>query len=130
MKLLLASRQSFMNTIGTNCNNGFVKLYNGTKPANPDTALSGNTLLATLTFGATAFGSADANGVITANAITSEINAPATGTVTFARLFQSDATTVVLDLTTTELALDSLSIVAGTGSIGLNSLVLTFGVGS
>ena len=29
---------------------GTIKIYSGTQPANADTALSGNTLLATLTF--------------------------------------------------------------------------------
>ena len=33
--------------------NGYLRLYNGTKPATADTALSGNTLLAELRFNAT-----------------------------------------------------------------------------
>src|SRR5438067_5227002 len=76
-------------------NSGLMKIYSGTRPTDPDTALSGNTLLATLTFSATAFG-ASVNGVATANAITSGTIA-ATGTASFARLFKSDGTTVVID---------------------------------
>jgi hypothetical protein len=62
---------------------------------NANTAISGNTLLATLTFGTTAFGSSSA-GVITANAITSG-TAVATGTATFARFYESDGVTVICD---------------------------------
>ncbi|MGH7716807.1 MAG: hypothetical protein ACREML_12515, partial [Vulcanimicrobiaceae bacterium] len=76
------------------CNSGTITIYSGTQPVNANTGLSGNTLLVTLTFGATAFGSAAAGGVITANTITSG-TAVATGTATFARLLKSDGTTVV-----------------------------------
>jgi hypothetical protein len=76
--------------------NGYIKIYSGTKPATADTALSGNTLLATLRFGATAFGSA-VNGVLTANAITADTDAAATGTASFFRCFKSDGTTALLD---------------------------------
>ena len=49
-------------------NNGYLRIYSGTQPATADTALSSNTLLAELRFGATAFGAAS-NGVATANSI-------------------------------------------------------------
>lgn len=84
------------NTLGTQCNSGTINFYTGTQPANANTALSGNTLLATLTFGNPAFGSAAAGGVITANAITSG-TAVATGTATFARILESNGTTVIMD---------------------------------
>jgi hypothetical protein len=76
-------------------NSGYLRLYTGTQPANANAALSGNTLLATLRFNATAF--ANVNGVLTANAITSDTNAAATGTATFFRAFESDGTTVLMD---------------------------------
>ncbi len=76
------------------CNNGSVKLYAGTMPTNADTALSGNTLLATCTFGATAFGAAVA-GVATANAIANDTSADATATVSFFRAVKADGTTCV-----------------------------------
>lgn len=78
-------------------NNGYIRIYSGTRPATADTALSGNTLLAEPRFGATAFASAVA-GVATANAITDDSTADATGTATFARLLKSDGTTAVEDL--------------------------------
>ena len=76
------------------CNSGFLRIYSGTKPATADTALSGNTLLAEMTFAATAFG-ASASGTKTANAIGAAADAPATGTATFFRAFKSDGVTVV-----------------------------------
>lgn len=50
-----------------------------------------STLLATLTFSATAFGAA-ASGVCTAASITGDASADATGTAAVARVAQSDAT--------------------------------------
>jgi hypothetical protein len=75
-------------------NNGTLRLYNGTIPTNARTALSGNTLLAQGTFGATAFpASSGANGgSSTSNAITGA-NATASGTPTFARAYNVDGTT-------------------------------------
>ena len=78
------------------CNSGTINIYDGTQPATADTAISGNTLGVTLTFGSTAFGSA-VSGLITANAITSGV-AVATITPTWARIFKSDGTTVVMDV--------------------------------
>lgn len=81
---------------GALANSGKLRLYSGTKPATADTALSGNTLLAELTMNATAFGAA-VSGVLTANAITPDSSADASGTATFFRLFKSDGTTALLD---------------------------------
>ena len=66
---------------------GTLLFYSGTPPATVDTALSGNTLLATLTFSATAFGAATtaSPSVATANAISDDNSADATGDATFAR---------------------------------------------
>lgn len=83
-------------TLATLCNSGLIKVYDGVQPATADTALSGNTLGVTLTFGATAFPAAS-GGVLTANAITSG-TAVASITPTFARIFKSDGTTVVMDV--------------------------------
>lgn len=76
--------------------NGYLRIYSGTRPANADTALSGNTLLAELRFANPAAGAAS-GGVITFSAITSDSSANATGTATFYRAFQSDGSTVVVD---------------------------------
>lgn len=77
-------------------NNGYLRIYSGTQPANANTALSGNTLLAELRFSATA-APATSGGVITFNAITADASADNTGTATFFRAFKSDGTSVVMD---------------------------------
>lgn len=103
------------NAIGPLLNSGTIKIYDGTQPATADTAITTQNLLATLTFGATAFGSASA-GVITANAITSG-TAGATGTATWFRALKSDGTTVVFDgsvgTASADLVLGTVSIVSG-----------------
>jgi len=101
--------------LGLLCNSGTINLYSGAQPANANTALSGNTLLATLTFASSAFNAPNA-GVITADLIASAV-AVATGTATFARLLKSDGTTVIMDVTvgTTNagLTLNTTAIVQG-----------------
>ena len=84
-----------LDTVLNNLNGGTIKLYTGTQPANCDTAVSSQTLLASLALSATAFAAASA-GVKTANAITSA-TAGATGTATWFRAFKSDGTTAVID---------------------------------
>lgn len=115
------------NVLGPLMNSGTINIYSGTQPANANTGLSGNTLLATLTFSSTAFGSAASGGVITANTITSG-TAVATGTATFARILKSDGTTVVLDGATGTsgafINLNTVSIVSG-GLVSISSLTLT-----
>jgi len=110
-------------------NSGFLRIYSGTRPATPDTALSGNTLLAELTFGATAFAAAT-GGTKTANAIGSDTSADATGTATFFRAFKSDGTTAVVDGTVgtsgTDAIINSTSIVSAT-TVACTSMVITAG---
>lgn len=114
------------NALAPLLNSGFIEIFTGTQPVNANTALSGNTLLATLTFGSTAWGSSAA-GVITANAITSG-TAVATGTATFARLYKSDGTTVVGDCTVgtsgAGININTVSIVSG-GLVSCTSLTWT-----
>jgi len=92
MQYAVATRNLRLDQTWDQANSGKIKIYSGTMPVDADTALSGNTLLATLTFGATAFSAASA-GVKTANAITQESDAPATGTATFFRVTNSAGTT-------------------------------------
>ena len=84
------------NALATLCNSGLIRIYDGVQPATADTAVSGNTLGVTLTFGATAFPSA-VSGLLTATAITSG-TAVADITPTWARIVKSDTTTVVMDV--------------------------------
>jgi len=72
---------------------GTLKLYSGTQPATGDTALSGNTLLATLTFADPAAPAAAA-GTLTFSTITEDSAADAAATATFARILDSDGNAV------------------------------------
>lgn len=62
-----------------------IKLYSGTQPANANTALSGNTLLATFTLDNPAFGAAS-GGIITMAGTPRSTTGVAAGTATFFRL--------------------------------------------
>ena len=96
-------------------NNGTYRLYNGTAPTNARTALSGNTLLAQGTFGATAFPAASgaSGGSSTSNAITGA-NASASGTPTFARFYNTDGTTCEVQLTVgTEVTVSPAALTSG-----------------
>lgn len=100
-----------------------IRLYDGTQPANANTAIVAQTLLVSLTI-AGGFGT-DSNGTITLGAVTSG-TAVASGTASFFRIVKSDGTTVVMDgsvgtsgsdlnlNTTTVASAQTVSITAGT----------------
>jgi hypothetical protein len=71
-----------------------IRLYDGTQPANANTAISTQVLLVSLTISG-AFGT-DSNGTITLGTVTNG-TAVASSTATFFRIFKSDGTTVVMD---------------------------------
>ncbi len=104
---------------------GTIKIYDGTQPATPATAITTQNLLVTLTFNATAFGVSSA-GVATANAIVSG-TAGATGTPAWARL-ASGAGTAVMDMTVgtsgTDIVLSSGTINSG-NTVSISSFTLT-----
>lgn len=77
-------------------NNGYLRIYDGAQPTDADTAIGAQVLLAELRFAATGIATS-VNGVLTANAITSDSSANATGTAAWYRCFQSDGTTVICD---------------------------------
>lgn len=96
-------------------NSGFLDIYDGTQPATADTAVGAQVKLARLTFGNPAFG-AGAAGVATANAITQDTSADATGTATWFRAVKSDGTAVLdgsVGTATSNLILNSVAISAG-----------------
>lgn len=110
-KVSILARNAEADALGALANSGVIRIYDGTQPANADTAVSGQTLLVTLTFGATAFGAAS-GGVITANAITPG-TVIANSTPTWCRILKSDGTTVLFD-----------------GSVGTSASNLIFAVAS
>jgi hypothetical protein len=97
-------------------NNGYLRIYDGTQPTTADTAIGAQVLLAELRFSATAFGAAVA-GVATANAITQDSSANASGTATWYRALGSDGTSVVEDgsvgTSSANLVLNSVAISSG-----------------
>lgn len=125
-----ATRNARMNEVTADIDAGTagkLRIYNGTRPATGGTA---TTLLAELTLSVTSFGAASA-GVITANAITQDSSANATGTATWFRITTS-AGAAVLDgsvgVTSSgeDLELNSVSI--GIGNIvDVTSLTITEG---
>ena len=105
---------------------GTIKLYTATIPTNADTALGAQTLLATLTFNATAFGAAS-SGVATANAIVSDTSADATGTVTWARIANGAGTTqmdVVVGTSGEDINFNTAAIVSG-ATVAITALTYT-----
>lgn len=97
-----------------------LKIYTGAQPATTLTAEAG-TLLATLTFSATAFpasttGTSDGLITATANAITSETNAPASGTAAHFRCLDASAVCIWMGnvgTATADLILNTTAINAG-----------------
>ncbi len=109
-------------------NSGFINIYNGAQPA-LNGAVTG-TLLAQLTFSATAFPTSTASGgtvTATANAITSG-TAGNTGTAGYFALIKSDTTTVVatgsVGTSGADLNLNSLSITSG-ATVSCSSFTIT-----
>lgn len=117
-----------MDAIGPLFNSGKLRIYDGSKPSDPDTAVGAQTLLAELTFGATAFGASSA-GVITANAITDDSSANASGTAAWYRCVKSDGTTPLIDGTVgtsgSDLNLNSVTIGAG-ATVSCTAFTITF----
>lgn len=104
---------------------GTIKVYTGSKPAGPDTALSGQTLLGTLTCSDPC--GTISSGVLTFSAVTQDSSADATGTAAWVRIADS-AGTAVVDLSAgtsgTDVIFNTTSIVSG-GPIAITSLTVT-----
>lgn len=106
-----------------------LKIYTGTQPAGADTALSGNTLLGTLTFTDPAAASASSK-TLTFSTITADSAADASGTATWARVLDSDGV-AIFDCDVGEsgdgatITLNTKTIASG-GPISITSFVLTY----
>jgi hypothetical protein len=117
--------------IGVAADSGYIRIYDGAQPTNADTAVGAQVLLAELRFGADAFPAASA-GVLTANAITSDASADATGTAAWARILKSDGTSVLMDGTvgtsSANVVINSVAISAG-AAVSCSSLTITISKG-
>lgn len=80
--------------VGGYTNGSIIHIYQGTQPATPETAITTQTLLASITLPSPAF--TQALGVMTANAITS-VTIGVSGTAQFFRWTKSDNTTPIAD---------------------------------
>jgi len=104
---------------------GYLRIYDGTRPA---TGGAATTLLAELQFSTTSFPAAS-SGAMTANAITADSSANATGTATWFRVVDDVAGHVMdgnVGTSGSDLNLTSTSITA-TQSVSCSSFVLTAG---
>jgi hypothetical protein len=115
-KLSDTAANAAVNAVTALANSGLLRIYDGTQAADANTAVGAQVLLAELTLNATAFAAAVA-GVATANAITSDASANASGTATWFRVVKSDGTTVLFDgsvgTSGANLNLNSVAISAG-----------------
>ena len=95
---------------------GTIKVYSGTIPATPATAITTQVLLGTLTFSDPC--GTEAAGTITMSAITQDSSADATGTASWARIQDSAGVVVCdIDITTT----------GGGGTMQLNTTNIVIG---
>lgn len=128
-RLSTASRNAGANAVGNLIDAGGgagkILIRTGSQPTNVGDADTG-TLLATLTFSSTAFGSAS-TGVKTANSITSDTNAAASGTAGHFRI-KDNANAIMSDgtcgLGSGDLSFDNNVIVAG-GTVAISSFTMT-----
>lgn len=96
LKLANAAVNAEADALSDALDNGYLRIYDGSQPATADTAISGQVLLAELRLG-NPFSGAAVAGVLTANAITKDSSADASGTAAWFRLFKADGTTPVMD---------------------------------
>jgi hypothetical protein len=121
-----AQLDAITTAVGTS---GILRIYSGTRPANVAAAITG-TLLAECVCNASAFAAAASGGVLTANAISNDSSANASGTASHYRLFRSDGTTAVIDgdvsTSGADLNLDNTSINSGQ-VVSITSFTITAG---
>lgn len=122
-----AAANGMADDLSDELDNGYLRIYDGTRAATADTAIGAQVLLAELRFNATASGAAVA-GVLTMNAITTDASANATGTATWFRALKSDGTTAVLDgsvgTSGQDLNMNSVALQSG-AAVSITSLTIT-----
>ncbi len=117
-----ARLDAITSAIGTS---GLLRIYDGTQPASPNTAVSTQTKLAELAL-SSAFAPSASSGVLTANSVTSA-NALATGTASWFRITTSGGTAVVdgtVGTSGTDAIIDNTSISSGQ-SVSCTGITIT-----
>jgi len=122
-----AAASAAADAVARQLDNGYLRIYDGTKATNADTAIGAQVLLAELRFNATSAPAAS-NGVLTFNAFTADSSANATGTATWFRALQSNGTSAVFDGTvgtgTNDLVVNSTAISSG-AAVSVSSFTYT-----
>lgn len=114
-----AAADAIVDLLDAGASAGKLRIYDGSQPAGPDTAVTTQTLLAELTLSDPAFGAAaddDPGGKATADTITDDSSANAMGTAAWFRAVDSDGNAVIdgsVGTSDADLILDSVSITAG-----------------
>ena len=128
IKLTAAVRNAMLNAVTTAAGGSALwRIYNGSQPAGPDTAISTQTVVSTLTCNGT-FAPAAASGVLTLNAITQDSSAVG-GTATWFRMLTSGATALIdgaVGTSGSDLNLNSTTIGAG-AIVQISSATFTAG---
>jgi len=131
MKMSTAARNAMADALcGLVDSGSHIYIRTGAAPTNPGDSDSG-TLLATLAMNATAFAAAS-SGVATANSISSETNAPNSGTMGHYRIKNSSGVVVwqgTVGTSGAELNFDSITVTAG-GTVAITSFTFTQPAGS
>lgn len=126
VKLTTAVRDDMLDLIVAAIgSNGLLRIYDGSQPAGPGTAVTSQTLLAELALSATA--GTVSSGVLTFGTITQDSSANATGTATWYRVTTSGGTGVVdgsVGTSGADLNLNTTSIVTG-GPVAVSSFTYT-----
>jgi hypothetical protein len=128
--LLTARKNAMLDTFTSGIGaSPIIRIYDATGgvPANADAALGSQVLLGTLTMSATPFPAAS-SGTLTANAITQDSAADATGTAAFFRILNAAGTTTYaqgsVGTSGADMNLNTTSIVTG-GPISVTSLTIS-----
>lgn len=121
-------RNFVLTILGNQINSGFIRLYDGVRPADTDTPLGANVLIAELAF---AGFDAATSGLRIANPI-APVNTVAGGIPSFARIFKSDGVTSAYDASAgvsgTEILLPKEAWVLGE-LLTISAFTLSFPVG-
>jgi hypothetical protein len=126
----IAACDAIVDLIDGGAGAGLLRIYDGTQPTDPDTAIGAQNLLAELTLSDPAFGAAaDAapGGRATASAITTDASANATGTASWFRVVTSAGTAIIdgsVGTSGADLNLNTTSIVLG-ASVAVTSWTFT-----
>ncbi len=130
IKLLAGLANTMLDAITTAVGNGgLLRIYDGSQPAGPATAIGAQVLLGTLTCG-TPMAAGASGGLLTFGSITQDSAADATGTATWFRLLTSGGTAQIdgtVGTSGSDLNLNTTSIVTG-GPITVTSLTIALPV--